>query len=122
MGGADFRPFFFTLKNMARYEIGDLSLTLDELKKQMNVDFDDDNDYIEQLGRVAISHVFHSTRRTREELAAMADDADFPRPLRLAALQLAAHWYRLREPVASASQNVVPYTYECLVKPFIKLG
>jgi hypothetical protein len=100
----------------------DYPVTLEELKKQMNVEFDDDNGYIEELGKVAIAHVFHSTRRSREELAAMADGEAFPRPLRLAALQLAAHWYRLREPVASASQNVVPYTYECLVKPFIKLG
>ena len=102
--------------------MGDLSLTLDELKKQMVVDFDDDNDYIAELGRAALEHVFHSTRRSREELAAMANGEEFPRPLRLAALQLAAHWYRIREPVASASQATVPLMYDCLVKPYIKLG
>ena len=109
---------------MARYDIGDLELTIGELKAQMNVDadFHDHDDYIIQLGKVAISHVFHSTNRSREELAAMADGEPFPRDLRLAALQLAAHWFRLREPVASAAQNAVPYMYDCLVKPFIKLG
>lgn len=88
----------------------------------MNVDYDGDDTYIRQLGDAALSHVFHATHRSREELAEMADGKDFPVQLRLAALQLAAHWYRLREVVSSTSQNAVPYTYDCLIKPFVKLG
>lgn len=107
---------------MGRYELGDLSLTLDELKQQMIVDYDHHNDYIMMLGRTALAQVFHATHRSREELAAMADGEEFPHELRLAALQLAAHWYRLREPVASASQATVPMMYEFLIKPFVKLG
>ena len=102
--------------------MGDLSLTLDELKSQMMVDYDHHDDYITMLGRTALAQVFHATHRSREELAAMADGEEFPRELRLAALQLAAHWYRLREPVASVSQATVPLMYDLLIKPFVKLG
>lgn len=124
-GGGGFPPLLFiSKKDMARHDIGDLSLTLEELKIQMEVDEDDHDrdEYIIFLGRTALSHVFHSTRRSREELAEMADGEDFPRSLRLAALQLAAHMFRVREPVASTAQHTVPMMYDCLVKPFVKLG
>ena len=106
---------------MARYDIGDLSLTLEELKRQMNVDYDDDNDYISFLGGVAMSQIFHSTRRSVEELTQMGG-GEYPRELRGAALQLAAHWYRVREAVSSSSQNPVPFGINFLVKPFVKLS
>lgn len=106
---------------MARYDIGDVSLTLDELRKQTNVDFDDDNEYLEQLGRVAISQVFHATRRTVEELKEMGG-GKFPEELRLAALQLVDHWYRVRASVTTLNQSAVPFGLDFLVKPFVKLG
>ena len=106
---------------MARYDIGDLSLTLEELKRKLVVDFDEDNEEIARLGRVAMSQIFHSTHRTVEELTQMGG-GEYPSELREAALQLAAHWYRVREAVSSSSQNPVPFGINFLVKPFVKLG
>lgn len=118
-----FRSLFFLILNMGRYEMGDLQLTLEELKTHIRVDFDyaDEDDHIIRLGKAALSHVFHSTNRPMEELVEMGG-GEFPEELRLAACQLAAHWYRMREVVATSSQNRVPDTYDVLVKPYIWLG
>lgn len=86
----------------------------------MNVDYDEDDQHIEFLGKVATSQIFHSTRRSLEELEEMGG-GEYPSELRQAALQLAAHWYRVRESVSSTTQNAVPFSIAFLVKPFVKL-
>lgn len=108
---------------MGRYEMGDLQLTLEELKSQMRVDMDytEEDEHIARLGRVALRHVFDLTNRPMEELVDMGG-GEFPEPLRFAACQLAAHWYRVREPDTTAQQHRVPDTYDVLVKPYIWLG
>lgn len=105
---------------MTRYNGEGLSLTLEELKRQINIDYNDDDDYIQALGDAAASQVLHATRRSIEELLELGG-GDYPRELRLAALQLAAHWYRMREAVASTNQVAVPFGINFLVKPFVKL-
>lgn len=106
---------------MTRYDIGNISLTLEELKKQTNVDYDEDDLYLQQLGKAALSQVFHSTRRPIEDLIEMGG-GEFPEELRLAALQLVDHWYRVRAAVTTLNQSPVPYGIEFLIKPFVKLG
>lgn len=97
-------------------------VTLEELKAQMNVDYDDEiNDaYIARLGRAATSSIINRTRRTREELTVLGGGT-FPEELRLAIVQLAAHWYRVRESVSGTSQAAVPFTLDFLVKPYTRL-
>lgn len=97
-------------------------VTLEELKAQMNIDYDDEvNDaYITRLGLAATESIIHRTRRTREELTEIGGGV-FPEGLRLAIMQLAAHWYRVRETVSSTSQVAVPYTLDFLVKPYTRL-
>lgn len=108
---------------MGRYEMGDLTLSLEELKEHARVDLDYNNEdaYIERLGKAALRHVFHTCNRPMEELVEMGE-GEFPEELRLAACQLAAHWYRVREPVSSLAQNRVPDMFDVLVKPYIWLG
>ena len=91
---------------MARYELGDFQLSLDELKEHIRVDkeFYDDDAYIERLGKAALRHVFHMTNRPMEELVEMGE-GEFPEELRFAACQLAAHWYRVREDRKSTRLN-----------------
>lgn len=97
-------------------------VTLEELKAQMNVDYDDEvNDaYITRLGRAATSSIIRRTRRTQEELTAIGGGT-FPEELRLAIVQLAAHWYRVRETVSGTSQAAVPFSLDFLVKPYTRL-
>lgn len=96
-------------------------IPLEDFKKQMNVDFDDDDEYIAMLGKTAFTSIVNRTRRTVAELKVLGRGT-FPEELKLATLQLAAHWYRVRENVSSASQSVVPYTLDYLIKPYTRLG
>lgn len=104
-----------------RYNTDDISLTLDELRTHLRVDYHDDDAYIAQLGETAISHIVNATHRSVEELVEL-NNGVFPNELRLAALQLVAHWYRVPEAVSSVNQVAVPYTLDLLIKPFVRLG
>lgn len=105
-------------------------VTLDELKAQMRVDFEDEDKIIELYGCAAEDAIIEGTHRTLEELKRMGyaeknggsqEGELFPYRLKLAILILAAHNYRNREPVASIAQNAVPYSLEMYCKPYRKL-
>ena len=95
-------------------------LSLDEIKQQCRVDFEEDDRLLLMYGAAAERAVVDATRRPLRELAMMGGGA-VPVRLRLAALMLAAHFYRVREPVAGLSQAAVPYTLDYLVKPYVRL-
>lgn len=106
---------------MANYDLEGLSIPLDALKKEMNVDYPNDDEYITMLGQVALQCLFRTTRRSVSELKQM-NGGVFPQSIILASTKLAAHWYRVREVVSSTQQVVVPCTFELLIKPYIRLG
>ncbi len=110
-------------------------VSLDELKQQMRVEENAEDDIITQYGMAAERQVITETRRTKDELCVIgyneqhdepsetADETWFPTPLRVAILMLAANLYRNREPVAAGvSVAPIPYTIEVLVKPYVKLA
>jgi uncharacterized phage protein (predicted DNA packaging) len=104
-------------------------VTLDELKAQMRVDFEDEDNIIKLYGCAAEDAIIGGTNRTLDELKRIGyaekngteDGELFPDRLRLAILILAAHNYRNREPVSSISQNAVPYSLDVYCKPYRKL-
>lgn len=105
-------------------------VTLDELKAQMRVDFEDEDEIIKLYGCAAEDAIISGTYRTLEELKRIGyaeknngsqEGESFPDRLRIAILILAAHNYRNREPVASISQNPVPYSIDVYCKPYRKL-
>jgi hypothetical protein len=111
-------------------------VTLDELKKQMRVDFEDEDDIISLYGVAAEDAIIYGTERTLDELNAIGYEEQegkpaegteigkgyFPKRLKLAILILAAHNYRNREPVAAVAQNPVPFSIEVYTKPYRKLS
>ena len=118
-GGGDIAPFFIK-KNM-RYSIDGVELTLEDLKTHLRVDFDDDDAYIDRLGKTALSQIVNTTRRSVDELKEM-NNGVFPIELHQAALQLVDLWYKERSAVSSINKIAVPYGLELLVKPFTKLA
>ena len=109
-------------------------VTIDELKAQMRVDFEDEDEIIVLYGSAAEESIIGGTARSLEELNRMGYrektglDAEelpegnwFPDRLKLAILILAAHSYRNREPVAAIAQNAVPYSLDVFCKPYRKL-
>ena len=124
--------FFVDVSEILRFALNDRKevfmalriVTLDELKMQMREDFDGEDHVIELYGEAAENAVIKATRRTYEELVEMAEAEgnDFPSMLKVAILMLAAHLHRNREPVAAVAQNVVPYTLDMYIKPYVKLS
>lgn len=112
-------------------------LEMAELKAQMREDWDGEDELINLYGRAAEDAVIDGTGRTLEQLkrigyaektGTMVDESEqlpegnwFPNRLKVAALMLAAHYFRNREPIASVSQNAVPYTIDFFIKPYRKL-
>lgn len=95
---------------------------LQMLKKQVRADdFNDDDDYLQQLLDVADEYICKYTNRNREELVEMGG-GQMPRMLFQAKLLIAAHWYNQREAVSQGEMKEVPYTLSALIKPFRKLA
>ena len=111
-------------------------VTLDELKKQMRVDFEDEDEIISLYGVAAEDAIIYGTERTLAELNVIGYKEQngsieieetpgpeyFPKRLKLAILILAAHNYRNREPVSAVAQNPVPFSIEVYTKPYRKLS
>lgn len=98
-------------------------VTVEELKKQLNVDYSDDDEYMSRLLDVAEAAVQNDIRRPLSELEDMAQDVwgrTIPAPLRHAILLIATNLYSNREPVAFATPQPVPYTLQYLLQPYIK--
>lgn len=96
-------------------------LPLEDLKKHLNVDYNEDDNYIETLGKTALAAVVKATRRDIPTLKAM-NGGTFPLELSLACKMLVAHWYKNRENVSTVNQTSIPHTYDYLVKPYVRLG
>lgn len=118
-------------------------ITLEELKEQTRVDFDDEDNSLELFGAASEDLVIGMTKRSLKELNMIgwqernegeviedeeekaeitANNKNFPNRLRLAIRMIAAHFFRNHENVSSVNQASVPYTLGVLVKPYIKLS
>lgn len=112
-------------------------LTLAEIKKQVMVDFDDDDEQLTAIGIAAEDAVVDETRRTLEELVVREYNSKnaepvesleevpeglawFPQRLKQAALMLTADLYKNREISTEKAVNRVK-TYDILTKPYRKL-
>ena len=99
-------------------------LTLEELKSQMRVDFEEDDDIIRLYGRAAEEKVEAYCRRSVEDFTAENESrgrSGFPSSVKVCMLMVASHLYRRREPVESVSEVSVPYTLEFMLKDWVKL-
>lgn len=92
-------------------------VTLEHLKKQCYVDSSDDDEYMLSLIEVAEKSVENDIQ---QPLAGLAVEGNLPAPLVHAILLIAANLYTNREPVAFANPQVVPYTLQYLIRPYIK--
>lgn len=99
-------------------------LTMDIIKAHSRIDFDCDDELLAVYANAAERTVLNVTRRTLSELEAMKDDdGDFPVPTPIvqASLMLVDHGYQQRSPVTQQNLYTVPYTFDMLVKPYMKL-
>lgn len=93
-------------------------VTAEEVKKQANVDFTADDEYISNLieaSEMAVENIINT------KLSEYEAEGKLAAPLRQAILLFAANLYENREPVSYGKTTVVPFTLNYLIMPYIKL-
>lgn len=97
-------------------------LTLELIKHNSRIDGNDEDDLLQIWGGSAEEQVLEDTGRTFEELKEMGGGENVPKAIMHASLMLADFAYIQRSPVDRMNWSVVPYTYERIIKPYIKLA
>lgn len=95
-------------------------LTLNIIKQHSRIDYDLEDDVLELYGESAEDTVLAIVRRTYEGL--VTKYGEVPKALVHASLMLVDLSYQMRSPVNVQSLNLVPYTFEILVKPYMRLS
>lgn len=94
-------------------------LTLADIKSHCRIDGNYEDDILTLYGEAAEQTLFNYIGSTYEEIT--TEHSGLPRPLYHAALMLVDVSYTHRSPVSPQAMSVVPYTFDILVKPYIKL-
>ena len=97
-------------------------LTLEKCKKQCRIeqDFNDEDELLEMYGESAEETLLNHLNRSYEDL--MEVYGRVPAPLVHASLMLVDVSYQYRSPVSSQNMSMVPYTFDILVKPYMRLA
>lgn len=93
-------------------------VTVEEIKKQTNVDFNDDDLYIAGLidvAEISVANYINSPLSEHVVLGVLAS------PIKQAILLVAANLYENREPVSYGQAAVVPFTFNYLLMPYVRL-
>jgi uncharacterized phage protein (predicted DNA packaging) len=98
-------------------------LTTDYIKQHSRIDFDCEDALLELYGESAEETVLELTRRTYEEIVAIWGKPGKPIPAKIihASLMLVDLSYQQRSPVSQQNLYTVPYTFDMLIKPYMKL-
>lgn len=103
----------------------DYSKMLENLKRQIRVDYDDEDAKLLDLLKAAEAFTVKSTGRTRGSLTEESfDDSDYgeegnyPLPIQQAIVMLAGHWYENPTAMVGASQRDNPYGFWTLIAPY----
>jgi hypothetical protein len=97
-------------------------LTFDLIKAQLRLDdlqATDEHDLLELYGDAAEDMVLNSCNRTMEDI--VEQYGMVPKALVQAGLMLVAQSYQHREPASPQNLYAVPYAFDLLLKPYMRL-
>lgn len=94
-------------------------LTLDYIRKHSRIDYDCENEILNLYGSSAEDTLLNYIGMTYDEVKTKYGEV--PAPLVQAALMLVDVSYQHRSPVSSQNMSIVPYTFDIMIKPYIKL-
>ena len=94
-------------------------LTIDYIKQHSRSDFDCDDELLELYGVAAEDSVLNLCSRQYDDL--IDTYGEVPPALYQASLMLVDVSYTHRSPVSPQNMSIVPYSFELLVKPYVKL-
>ena len=102
-------------------------LTIDKIKQQLRLDCTCEAELLQAYGNSAegtlaayIGFVDENNLPSVDKMLE-AYGGTMPAPLVQAALMLVDTSYQFRSPVSAQNMSVVPYTFDLLVKPYVKL-
>ena len=97
-------------------------LTLSKIKQQCRIepDFTEEDSLLEMYGESAEEVLLNHLRRSYEDI--MEVYGHIPAPLIHASLMLVDVSYQHRSPVSPQNMSIVPYTFDILVKPYMRLA
>ena len=97
-------------------------LTLERIKQQLRIepDFHDEDELLEEYGESAEEVLLNYLNRTYEDVIEVYGHV--PAPLRHASLMLVDTSYQYRSPVSAQNMSLVPYTFDLLIKPYMRLA
>ena len=96
-------------------------LTLERIKQQLRIepDFHEEDELLEEYGESAEEVLLNYLNRTYEDVIELYGRV--PAPLRHASLMLVDMSYQYRSPVSAQRISLMPYTFDILIKPYMKL-
>lgn len=95
-------------------------LTLEWIKKHSRIDFDCENSLLKVYGDAAEDTVLNVIARSYTEV--IEHYGEVPKPLFVAALMLVEVSYTQRAPITQQNMYTVPYAFDMMVKPYMKLA
>ena len=102
-------------------------LTIDKIKQQLRLDCTCEAELLEDYGNSAeetlAGYLGYMDEKNHPSVDKMLEDFDgkMPYSLMQAAKMLVDVGYQYRSPVSMQTLSVVPYTFDILVKPYVKL-
>ena len=96
-------------------------LTLEKIKVQCRIeqDFTDEDEVLEMYGESAEDTVLNALGRSYEDM--IETYGKVPTAVVHASLMLVDLSYQQRSPVSQQEMYLVPYTFDLLIKPYMKL-
>ena len=97
-------------------------LTLDNIKAQLRLTDDQaelEKDLLEMYGESAEETVLNLLNRSMEDI--FEQYGGVPKPLVHATLMLVDNAYKERSPISPQSMSAVPYTFDMMLKPYMRL-
>ena len=97
-------------------------LTFDQIKAQLRLDDEqalEEHDLLDLYGEAAEDMVLNTMNRTMEDI--IEQYGVVPKALVQAGLMLVAQSYQHREPASPQNLYTVPYAFDLLVKPYMRL-
>jgi len=94
-------------------------LSLDSIKRNSRIEDDYENELLTSYGQSAEDTVLNYLNRSYQDV--IEQYGGIPEPVAQASLMLVDTWYQHRSPIESINISLVPYTFDILLKPYMKL-
>lgn len=94
-------------------------LTIDYIKQQLRIDWSEEDTLLDEYGKAAEDTVLNLLNRNYQDL--LEQYGEVPAPLVQAAMLLVGQSYQHREPSSAQNMSAVPYTFDLLIKPYMRL-